>query len=338
MIDGSFGEGGGQILRTALSLSLVTRQEFRIEKIRAGRQKPGLQHQHLTAVNAAATVGQAEVEGAAIGSQMLVFRPGAAAAGEYAFSVGTAGSATLVLQTILPALMIGAGSSALVLEGGTHNPLAPPFEFIAKSYVPLINRMGPTVKVKLDRHGFYPAGGGKMRVTIQPAPRLSRLDLLERGRVCKCRCTAVVANLPGHIAERELKVLKRELHLHSDALHIAEVKAHGPGNVLIVEVESANMIEVFTGFGELGVRAEVVAGRTAKDVRRYLEANVPVGEHLADQLLLPLAVAGGGSFVSFPLSSHAMTNVEVLKTFLPVEVRTEPVSDQAVRVVAERVA
>ena len=337
-IDGSFGEGGGQILRTSLSLSLVTGQPFGIEKIRAGRQKPGLQHQHLAAVNAAATIGQAEIEGAAVGSQMLVFRPREVMGGEYSFSVGTAGSATLVLQTVLPALMIAANPSALVLEGGTHNPLAPPFNFIAKSYLPLINLMGPLVKVKLDRHGFYPAGGGKMRVTIEPVVRLNRLDLLERGRVCKRRATAVVANLPRHIAERELKVLKRELALDSAALQIAEVKSHGPGNILIVEIESANLTEVFTGFGELGVRAEVVAGRMAKEVRRYLEADVPVGEHLADQLLLPMALAGGGSFVTFPMSPHAETNIHVLKQFLPIEVRTESVSENAVRVGIGRAA
>jgi RNA 3'-terminal phosphate cyclase (ATP) len=337
-VDGLFGEGGGQILRTSLSLSLVTGQAFSIERIRAGRQKPGLHHQHLAAVNAAATISQAEVEGAAVGSQMLVFRPRAVTAGEYSFSISTAGSATLVLQTVLPALMIAPSPSALVLEGGTHNPLAPPFEFIAKSYVPLINLMGPMVKVKLDRHGFYPAGGGKIRVTIEPVARLTRLDLLERGRVCKCRSTAVVAHLPRHIAERELKVLKRELALDSAALQIDEVKSHGPGNVLIVEVESANVTEVFTAFGELGVRAEVVAGRLAKEVRRCLEADVPVGEHLADQLLLPMALAGGGSFVTFPLSPHAETNIHVLKKFLPIEVRTEPVSDNAVRVGITRAA
>jgi RNA 3'-terminal phosphate cyclase (ATP) len=177
-----------------------------------------------------------------------------------------------------------------------------------------------------------------MRVTIEPVVRLNRLDLLERGRVCKCRPTAVVANLPRHIAERELKVLKRELALDSAALQIAEVKSHGPGNILIVEVESANVTEVFTGFGELGVRAEVVAGRLAKEVRRYLEADVPVGEHLADQLLLPMALAGGGAFVTFPLSPHAETNIHVLKEFLPIEVRTEPVSDNAVRVEITRAA
>jgi RNA 3'-terminal phosphate cyclase (ATP) len=331
-IDGSFGEGGGQILRTAISLALVTGQEVRIEKIRAGREKPGLQRQHLAAVEAAAALSQANVEGSELGSRKILFRPGSVAPGDYSFTVGSAGSATLVLQTILPALLTVAAPCAVLLEGGTHNPFAPPFEFLAKTYLPQINRLGPRVRSKLDRHGFYPAGGGKMRVTIDPATKLQPFSLLERGRVLDCRGTAIVAHLPRHIAERELKVLKRELGLHSADTRIEEVKSYGPANAVFVEVETESVTEVFVGFGEQGVRAELVAGRLAKEVRRYLDAEVPVGEHLADQLLLPLALAGGGSFVTLPLSSHSLTNIEVLKHFLPIDVKVEPVSDHAVRV------
>jgi len=233
-------------------------------------------------------------------------------------------------------LILASGPSSLVLEGGTHNPLAPPFEFLAQTFLPLLQRMGAIVRIKLDRHGFYPAGGGKMRVTIEPVAKLARLDLGERGSTPTCHATAVVANLPRHIAERELKVLKRELDLEVRDLRMEEVKSHGPGNVVFVEVSCAEVTEGFCGFGELGVRAEVVAGRLAKDVRRYLDTAAPVGEHLADQLLLPLALAGGGSFVTLPLSSHATTNTEVLKLFLPVGVKTEPASDDTVRVEVSR--
>lgn len=337
-IDGSFGEGGGQILRTSLSCSLVTGQPFRIINIRAGRDKPGLQAQHLAAVQAAAAISQAEAEGARTGSQELVFQPQAITPGDYSFAVGTAGSTTLVLQTVLPALVTAHGPSALILEGGTHNPMAPPFEFLVKTFLPLLQRMGPHVRVKLDRHGFYPAGGGKLRVTVEPVVKLTRLDLLERGSVLRTRATAVVANLPRHIAEREAKVLKRELHLDGGDVHVEEVKSHGPGNVAFVEVECANVTEVLTGFGEFREKAEVVAGRLAKEVRRYLEGNAPVGEHLADQLLLPLALAGGGSFVTLPLSPHALTNIEALRQFLGVEARTEPAGERAVRVEVGRKA
>ncbi len=331
-IDGSIGEGGGQILRTALSLSLVTGREFRIENIRANRSKPGLLHQHLAAVSAAAAISQAEAEGAALGSQQLTFRPRGVSGGEYRFATGTAGSATLVLQTVLPALLTASQPSALVLEGGTHNPFAPPFEFIHDTFLPTIERTGARVRAKLDRHGFYPAGGGKLRVTIQPATKLARVDLLERGNVIACRCRALVSELPPHIAERELKVLKRKLPVEIDALDVEEVKAHGPGNVVLVEIQCAHVTEVFVGFGERGVRAEAVAEGVAKEAREYLNAQVPIGKHLADQLLLPMALASGGSFVTLPLTQHALTNLEVLNMFLPVDVKTQPEGERGVRV------
>src|SRR6185436_4161528 len=199
-IDGSFGEGGGQILRTALSLSLVTGKPFRIDNIRARRKNPGLLRQHLTAVNAATEISHAEVTGAGIGSRELTFAPGSVESGDYAFAVGTAGSTTLVLQTVLPALLIANGKSQLILEGGTHNPFAPPFDFLAQAFLPLVNRMGPQVTAELERPGFYPAGGGRIRVTIEPAGELKRLDISSRGEVLARRAKAVVANLPISIA------------------------------------------------------------------------------------------------------------------------------------------
>ncbi len=331
-IDGSRGEGGGQMLRSALTLSLATQQPVRLENIRARRQRPGLQPQHLAAVNAAAEIGQAKVQGAVIGSTEITFEPSTLAPGEYRFDIGTAGSAPLLLQTLLPALMSARSGSALVMTGGTHNPLAPPFEFLAGTYLPLIQRLGASVKAKLDRHGFYPAGGGKMRVVIEPAEKLGPIELLNRGEVIGIKCVAILASLPRHIAERELKVLKRAFALDTKDIRVEEVKSAGPGNALLIEIEAANVSEVFCGFGELGLRAELVAGRLAKEAARYLDANVPVGEHLADQLLVPMALAGGGAFVTLPLSSHAETNIDVLKKFLPVEVRAAPLTEQSVRV------
>ena len=164
-IDGSQGEGGGQILRTALALALVTGKPFRITNIRAGRKKPGLLRQHLTAIQAAMAVGGAAAEGATIGSRDLVFHPGAITPGTYRFAVGTAGSTTLVLQTILPALLCAGGESMLTLEGGTHNPFAPPFDFLQTTFLPQVNRLGPKVEAVLERPGFYPAGGGRFRVS-----------------------------------------------------------------------------------------------------------------------------------------------------------------------------
>src|SRR3984885_4029735 len=217
-IDGSAGEGGGQILRTALALSTVTGKPFRIEKIRAGRPKPGLLRQHLTAVKAAASISSATVDGAELGAGALTFTPGSVTPGEFAFPGGTAGSATLVLQTVLPALLIAPSPSRLILEGGTHNPRAPPFDFLVKSFLPLVNRMGPTVTAELERSGFYPAGGGRFSVSITPATRLLPLEMLERGAIRSIKARAVVANLWRSIAVREVNLVGRLLSLPEDSL------------------------------------------------------------------------------------------------------------------------
>jgi RNA 3'-terminal phosphate cyclase (ATP) len=320
-IDGSSGEGGGQILRTALALSTVTGKPFRIEKIRAGRPKPGLLRQHLTAVKAAARISSATVGGVELGSGAVTFSPGPVAAGEYAFAIGTAGSATLVLQTVLPALLTATAPSKLILEGGTHNPMAPPFDFLAKTFLPLINRMGPIVTAELDRPGFYPAGGGRFSVSIKPASRLLPLEILERGAIRSIRARAIVANLPRSIAEREVKLVGRLLSLSEDSLIVEEVRgAPGPGNSVSVEIETEHHTEVFTGFGEVAVRAEGVATKVAQEARAYIASGVPVGRYLADQLLIPMALAGAGRFRTGALSRHTTTNLEVIRQFLDVNI------------------
>ncbi len=319
-IDGSYGEGGGQILRTSLALSLVTGKPFAINHIRAGRKKPGLMRQHLTAVNAAAEIGKAAVKGNCIGSQAFTFDPETIRPGNFHFAIGSAGSCTLVFQTVLPALIAADGPSEIILEGGTHNPFAPPFDFLEKVFLPVINRMGPTVRTVLEKPGFYPAGGGRFKVTIDPAG-LSRFDLLERGNIIGRTARAVVANLPVKIANRELKVVREELEWGRELLKVVEVEnSQGPGNILTVEIESENITEMFTGFGERGISAEKVAIRTAKSVTEYLASDVPVGRDLADQLLIPMAMAGGGKFCTLSPSKHTTTNIEIIKKFLDVEI------------------
>jgi len=324
-IDGSQGEGGGQVLRTSLALALVTGKPFRIERIRAKRPKPGLRRQHLTAVLAAAEVGQAEVEGAELESRELVFVPGQVRAGKYHFDVGTAGSTTLVLQTVLPALMIAGGPSQLHLEGGTHNIYAPPVDFLEKTFLPILARMGPHVQLTLERAGFYPAGGGSVRVNVQPAARLRPIELVERGRILRRAACGVVSRLPMHIAEREVDVVRRRMSWPAESVSTRAVESSGPGNVVTLDIQSEHVTEVVTGFGQRGVPAEKVAAGAVREARRYLKAGVPVGEHLADQLLVPMALAGGGAFRTLDPSSHTTTNIETLGHFLDVSIRTEKV-------------
>ncbi|MEW6366340.1 MAG: RNA 3'-terminal phosphate cyclase [Acidobacteriota bacterium] len=326
-IDGSAGEGGGQILRTSLALSLVTGKPFKIERIRAGRKKPGLMRQHLTAVRAAAEVGGADVEGDAIGSMQLTFAPSRTRSGDFHFAVGTAGSCTLVLQTVLPALLVAGGASDILLEGGTHNPFAPPFDFLAKAFLPIVNRMGARVDASLERPGFYPAGGGRMRVSVQPGGKLTRVDLTERGEIRRRMARAAVAMLPRSIGERELRVAQEKLSWPRECYQVTEVdESIGPGNVFTIEIESEHVTELFTGFGEKGQPAETVAGDVVREVREYLAAGVPVGRHLADQLLIPMALAGGGCFRTLELTRHTTTNIEIVRRFLDVEITVSPVA------------
>jgi RNA 3'-terminal phosphate cyclase (ATP) len=336
-IDGSLGEGGGQVLRTSLALSLVTGTPFHITRIRAGRARPGLMRQHLTAVRAAASIGQAEVSGDSVGSLELSFRPRRVVAGDCTFAIGTAGSTTLVLQTVLPALLQASGPSTLVLEGGTHNPAAPPFDFLERAFLPLLHRMGPAVSATLERPGFFPAGGGRIRVAVEPA-RLQPLELLERGALLERRAVALVFDLPKQIGERELATLALELGWDRSCLRLETLtRATGPGNVVTVELRSEHVTEVFTGFGQKGMPAEAVAEGVAREAKAYLEAEVPVGVHLADQLLLPMALAGAGAIRTQPPSLHTLTQLDVLQRFLELRVRCEAVSEKAWQIEVRRV-
>jgi RNA 3'-terminal phosphate cyclase (ATP) len=278
----------------------------------------------------------AKTHGVAIGSRALTFHPGTIRPGRYTVVIGTAGSATLVLQTVLPALIGKTGPSELILEGGTHNPWAPPFDFLQRVFLPLLARMGPQVTAEMDRPGFYPAGGGRIRVLVQPVERLQPLALTERGELVSCCARALLARLPEHIAERELSVIGRELGWPQSALVVERfADALGPGNALCLEVHSTHVTELFTGFGRLGVRAESVAHGVARQVQRYLTAGVPVGEHLADQLLVPLAL-GGGRFVTCTPSRHLRTNRQVIGQFIDRKITIEPTVRQRWEVRAAR--
>jgi RNA 3'-terminal phosphate cyclase (ATP) len=317
IIDGSEGEGGGQIVRNACALSLVTGEPFRVTNVRGGRDKPGLMRQHVTAIEAACAIGGAECEGLAVGSSEIAFRPGRVTAGYYHFAVGTAGSTGLVLQTVLQALMLADGPSRLVLEGGTHNIHAPPFEFLERTFLPIVNRMGPTVSARLIRHGFYPRGGGRVEVDIAPAP-LRPIDCVERGAPNGRSVTALFAALPFEVAEREIDTARKLLDgWPEEAFAVRELPAEqGPGNILLIEAGFEQVTEVVSGFGKLGVPAEQVAKKAAARMAGYCASKAFAGPYLADQLLLPFALAGGGTFTTVKPSQHSLTAATVIEAFL----------------------
>lgn len=319
-IDGSFGEGGGQILRTCLSLSLVTGKPVHIKNIRAGRKKPGLLQQHLTAVNAAVTISRAECRGADPGSRELFFRPGKIIPGKYRFSVGTAGSATLVLQTILPALITGTRESIVTLEGGTHNPFAPPFDFLKSVFLKIINTMGPGVTPSIEQYGFYPAGGGRFTVHINPGQKLKQVILIKRGKIKNIQVRAISSHLPMRIVKKEVEIILERLGLNKESGIAEEVKSPGPGNAVMILVESEYISAMFTAFGRKGLPLEKVSGDVLRQAERYLWNTTPVGVYLADQLLIPMALAGGGRYRTLTPSSHTKTNCEVIKRFLDVDI------------------
>jgi RNA 3'-terminal phosphate cyclase (ATP) len=326
-IDGSRGEGGGQVLRTSLALAIVTGRKLRMRRIRAGRKRPGLQAQHLACVSAAARLcnGVARAPGGKpleIGGQELELVPGTEQASVLELDIGTAGSTTLLVQTILvPAIASGKPLKAIV-TGGTHNPLAPPFEFLDRVFLPHLRAMGADVTATLEQHGFLPRGGGRLVVEVRPS-KLAPIQIVEAGPVVARRATAIVAGLPRHIAEREIAVAQERLD--HPVCEIRELAKAGPHNLFMAEVELASGArELATAHGRKGYPAEDVADDALDELEDFVEAGVPVGEHLADQLLLPMAVAGGGRFRTDALSLHATTNLDTIREFLDLPIRTEP--------------
>ncbi len=328
ILDGSEGEGGGQILRNACALSLITSEPFKITNIRGKRAKPGLMRQHVTAIEAACVISGAECVGLGVGSTELEFRPGTVTPGDYHFAVGTAGSTSLVLQTIMMPLALADGPSRLVLEGGTHNMMAPPFDFIERSFLPIINRMGPRVSARIVRHGFYPRGGGRIEVEIEPGP-LRRIECLERGELLGRSGQAVFSGLPFEIADRMLSRARKDLAAWPDeAFSVRELPGdQGPGVILMLEARYANVTELVSGFGQLGVPAERLAKTSAARMNGYIETSAFAGPYLADQLILPFVLAGGGVFTTVKPSQHLLTAIDIARQFTGQRLLLEPLAD-----------
>ncbi len=340
-VDGSRGEGGGQILRTSLALSMITGAPLRMRNIRANRAKPGLRRQHVTCVKAAARLCDAHVVGDDVGSAELTFTPGAMTGPRVIeIDIGSPGATALVMQTVMVPAIVAGGGVRVVVKGGTHNPMAPPFEFLDRVFLPHLRAMGAVVTLTLQQYGFAPGdarGGGYGQITLEVAAGgpLRPIERVEAGAVVTQRASAILSRLPTHVGERELGVVRERLGWSAGDCEVREIAGNGTANVLLLEVERTGGREIVTAHGERGLRAEAVAARACEEVATFLAANVPVGAHLADQLLLPLAVARGGRFRTQPLSLHATTNVETIQQFLDVRFRIDAATDGSVVVSVE---
>ena len=325
VIDGAQGEGGGQVLRTALTLSILTKQPIELINIRANRNKPGLLRQHLTSVIAAKEICSAKTEGVELGASRIRFSPGDVKPGEYHFSIGTAGSTVLVCQTILPVLMLADASSTVTFEGGTHNGMSPSLCFLEHSYLPVLKMMGVECKIDVKKLGFYPAGGGKWQIVIKPTTALKPIHLTDAGsdfasNMDNCSLNALISILPANIGQREVNTAMKILGWQGAKSQVQEVVTPGPGNSFQLRIDSQTHNSVFEVVGELGVSAERVAKRAAGRVNKFIHAQAAVEEHLADQLLLLIALAGSGSFTTTKPSLHATTNIDVIAQMLGKEI------------------
>jgi RNA 3'-terminal phosphate cyclase (ATP) len=335
IIDGSYGEGGGQVLRTCLALAAITGRPVRIEQIRAGRRKPGLRPQHLTAVRALAKICDAELEGARLNAQELTFVPRSRPrAGTYTFDVaqvakgGSAGSVSLLFQAVLLPLALAEGTSQLTLRGGTHVAWSPPFDYLKRVYLPTLARTGIEAKVNIRRWGWYPIGGGEVQATVQgrSGDALGGLDLEQRGALLRVRGLSASSNLPKHIRQRQERAALQALRSHgvNARVDVLDAPSKGQGTVVFVWAEFEEVLAGFTSLGERGKPAEQVAQEAVQGLLGFLPGDGALDEHLSDQIVLPLAVAQGTSrFTTVAVTGHLLTVAWVVNQFFPGSVRVE---------------
>jgi RNA 3'-phosphate cyclase len=325
-IDGSQGEGGGQVLRSSLTLSLLTGVETQIEDIRARRSKPGLRAQHLKAVEAAAAVGRAETEGGEFGSTRLTFRPGKIQPGRYQFDIGTAGSTALVLQTIFLPLARSGDRSTVAITGGTHVRWSPSYHYLELHWLNFIRRLGCEAELDMHLAGFYPEGGGRMTAAITPCSQIKGLEVTERGALKQIRGISAISNLPRHIAERQREQVIRRLgdrHYLTD-IRLVDMSSRFKGTMLLLLAEFEGSQACYFSLGEIGKPAERVADEAVDQLEQFLYSDGAIDQYLADQLLLPLAFASGPSQLrTSKITRHLVTNADIIRSFVPVRIGIE---------------
>ena len=347
-IDGSYGEGGGQVLRTALALAAILRRPVEIYNVRGGRKKPGLRPQHIMAVRAMALITGGRVEGAERGSMGLYFEPRQIAPGTYSFDVGTAGSTSLVLQTMIPALLFAETESRVDITGGTHVPWSPCFHYMKDVFSPGLRQMGGALQLEIERWGWYPKGGGKIIASVSPLMELFSIDRSRRGELQDIYVLSAVSNLPVSIAERQRNQVLKRFRKHGFTasrplavpdkgttgilplegerqgggrhlrIWLLEGPSAGTGTVVFVGATFENGAVGFTALGKRGKPAERVADDACSDFFKFMASEAAVDDHLADQIVLYMALAKGRSSLTVrKITRHLMTNMWVIEQFLP---------------------
>jgi RNA 3'-terminal phosphate cyclase (ATP) len=321
-IDGSQGEGGGQLLRSALSLSLITGVGIQIYNIRANRSNPGLRHQHLCAVKAAHTIGRGELKGGILGSTQLEFQPRTIQPGRFRFNIGTAGATTLVLQTIFLPLSHAKAASSIKITGGTHVPWSPSYHYLEMQWLPYMQRLGFDGVISLDLAGFYPRGSGQIQGRIKPIGSINPLEIVKRGDLRQIRGISAVANLDRRIAERQRNQVLHRLgdKYKLNDIRIKKLPSKFKGTILLLLAEFEHSQCCYFSLGKPGKPAESVADDTINAIESFMKTNADIDEYLADQLLLPLSFASGPScFKSAKITNHLITNAEIINKFIDVQ-------------------
>ena len=324
-IDGSYGEGGGQILRTGLAYSAILNRPIKIGRIRAGRRNPGLQPQHLKSIEALAKITKARTDGVKIGSDAITFIPEEIVPGHYEFDIGTAGSVTLLLQALLLPLSLCRSSSHLVLKGGTHVEWSPPFDYLSEILFPVLASMGIQARAKIERWGWYPKGGGRIEIDIHPASDLNPVLLNNRGSLRRIYGISAISNLPKHVAERQrdraLRRIEKDLKREAKIEILPEIPSNGQGSFIFLVAESEEVKAGFSSLGKKGKRAEEVADEAVDSLKEYLESDGCVDPHLADQLVPFMALRkGSSSLTTTRITEHLLTNLWVISHFLDIKI------------------
>jgi RNA 3'-terminal phosphate cyclase (ATP) len=321
-IDGSYGEGGGQILRTSLSLSCLFNKPFRIFNIRKGRKKPGLMPQHLTSVRASQLISNADVEKDEVGSTELIFIPHEVKGGEFLFDVDTAGSTSLVLQTLIPSLIFSKELTTIILKGGTHVPFSPSFHYLLYIFRYFLNKIGISIDLSIEKYGFYPKGGGKIKAQIKPASGIKPLNINKREEIKKIDILSYVSNLPIKIAERQKESIVNKIsNLLKDTpyklnIDLQEVPSIGQGTFAFLFSEYNNTVAGFTSLGEKGKKAEQVGEEAANEFIDYHNSGSALDPHISDQIVLYLSFADKESlFTTSKITQHLLSNLWVIKSF-----------------------